>query len=72
MTTHQYQYEVDARTCIRCAACATVAPGLFALDGPAARALRSPIDDVERRACAAALLLCPTTAIHRREATDGA
>jgi ferredoxin len=64
-------YEVDARKCIRCAACATVAPGLFVVDGPAARAVRAPADDAERWSCEAALLLCPTSTIRRREVSNG-
>ena len=60
-------YEVDARRCIRCAACASVAPGLFAIEGQAAAAVRAPADDAERWRCEVAVLLCPTSTIRRRE-----
>ena len=65
------RHEVDARACIRCGACASVAPELFAVDGPVARVLREPAGEAEQRACAAALLLCPTSAVRRREVADG-
>jgi ferredoxin len=58
-------HAVDPRRCIRCAACASVAPALFALDGPSARFVRPPEDDEERAAVEAAVLLCPASAIHR-------
>jgi ferredoxin len=61
------RYQVDGRRCIRCAACATVAEGLFVVEAQSARMLRAPADEAERHACEAALLLCPTSAI-RREA----
>jgi ferredoxin len=64
-------YEVDARKCICCAACASIAPGLFVVDGTAARVVRAPADDAERWSCEAAVLLCPTSTIRRRELTDG-
>ena len=70
MTTPRY--EVDPRKCIRCAACASVAPDLFAVDQPTARVVRDPQGEEEERSCESALLLCPTGALRRFEAPDGA
>jgi ferredoxin len=54
---------VDTARCIRCAACATVAPEHFAVAGGKARVTRAPATATELRACAAAATLCPTQAI---------
>ena len=59
----QTKYAVDGRVCIRCAACATVAPEHFVVRGGPARALRSPENERERNDCRAAAALCPTQAI---------
>ncbi len=56
-------FAIDARACIRCAACATVAPENFIVKAGPARLRRSPQTVVERRACEAARVLCPTQAI---------
>ena len=55
---------VDASACVRCAACATVAPECFSVEarGPA-RVLRQPGSAPELSACEAAAALCPTQAI---------
>jgi ferredoxin len=55
---------VDAKTCIRCAACATVAPQLFQVGAGKARVVRQPETAAEVTAAAAAAVLCPTQAIH--------
>jgi ferredoxin len=56
-------FAVDPRTCIRCAACATVSPGHFTVDAGPARLLRPPANARETRACLAASALCPTHAV---------
>lgn len=56
-------YTIDARTCIRCAACATVAPEIFLVKGGPARVRRAPKDALEVSGCEAARALCPTQAI---------
>ena len=56
-------YAVDPRTCIRCAACATIAPANFAVRVGPAKLLRNPQTPRERRACAASAAICPTQAI---------
>jgi ferredoxin len=61
-------FVIDARRCIRCGACATVAAGLFSIDGTTATLPPRALNDEERRACEAAVLLCPTLAIRRGEA----
>jgi ferredoxin len=58
-------YLVDPRRCIRCGACATAAHGLFTLEGATADGPRHALTPDQRRACEAALLLCPTSAIRR-------
>ena len=64
--------EVRAQACIRCAACASVAPGLFAVDRGPARVLRAPETDAERLAAQAAAILCPAGAVHGpEEGRDG-
>ena len=63
--------EVRAEACIRCAACASVAPGLFAVDRGPARLLRMPRTEAERLAARAAALLCPTGAVRGPEERDG-
>jgi ferredoxin len=53
--------EVLATRCIRCASCAILAPGVFAV-AQRARVLRQPTP-AETRACTAAALVCPTGAV---------
>jgi ferredoxin len=62
-----WSLEVRAGSCIRCAACASVAPGLFAVDRGPARVLRAPETDEERLAARAAAALCPTGAVRGPE-----
>jgi ferredoxin len=58
------RYAVDATRCIRCAACSTLAPGLFALRGDGAAAVvREPRDEDERVLAQAAQINCPAAAI---------
>ncbi len=54
---------VDAPHCIRCAACATVAPAHFAVARGPAKLTRAPETAAERRRCTQAAALCPTEAI---------
>ena len=56
-------YSIDARACIRCAACATVAPAHFAVGAGTAKLLRPPATPEERFSCEAAAKLCPTKAV---------
>jgi ferredoxin len=63
-------FSVDGKTCIRCAACATVAPQNFSVRAGPARVLKPAETPREQRACAAAKLICPTKAIS--EGGDGA
>jgi len=58
-------YQVIASACIRCAGCATVAPGLFEVGPRAARASRAPASPLEHGLSRAAALLCPSGAIVR-------
>ena len=59
-------YAVDARACVRCAACATVAPAHFSVGAGPARMLRAPANERERTACEAATIICPTQAISKK------
>jgi ferredoxin len=54
---------VDPRACIRCAACATVAPAHFSVGAGPARVFRAPVEASEIRSCEGAAALCPTQAI---------
>ena len=65
-------FEVDARRCIRCGACALLCPGVFAMAQDAARVARQPRDGGERRLARVALLNCPTSSIRTRAATAAA
>jgi ferredoxin len=56
-------YAIDARTCIRCAACATVAPDNFLVRAGPARVRQQPRNPFEGAGCEAARVLCPTQAI---------
>jgi len=62
--------QVRAQACIRCAACASVAPELFAVDRGPARLVRAPETDAERLAARAAAVLCPTGAVRVEEERD--
>jgi ferredoxin len=50
--------------CVRCGACTTIAPAIFAMDTTAAIVARQPERDAEIRDCDAAILNCPANAIH--------
>jgi ferredoxin/rubrerythrin len=56
-------YRVDAPACIRCGACATVAPRHFSVKVGTAKVVRNPETPEEKLACDAAAVLCPTEAI---------
>lgn len=58
---------IDPSACVRCAACAAVAPAVFELSRKGIRVLRPPADRAEAAACRAAALICPTRAIAYRE-----
>jgi ferredoxin len=55
--------EVDLPTCIRCAACSALAPGVFAVTKKGTRVLRQPTSDAERALVRVAALVCPTKAV---------
>ena len=55
-----------AETCIRCAACSTLAPGIIAMAEDAAVFLRQPATAEEVSATEAALFNCPMMAIRKR------
>jgi ferredoxin len=59
-----FSYSVDAKACIRCAACATIAPRHFQVKQGPAKVLRSAETERERAGCDAAMRICPTQAIH--------
>jgi ferredoxin len=63
-------YTVDADACIGCGACSSLAPTLFAIEDQRSRVLRRPETDDEQRLVEAALLVCPTSAIRRRDHVD--
>ena len=54
---------VDLSACVRCAACAILAPRIFELTRKGTRVVRQPSDDRERAACRVAAVVCPTQAI---------
>ena len=54
---------VDPAGCLRCAACASLAPELFAIGAHASRSLRAPATPEETARVRAAALLCPAQAI---------
>lgn len=58
----EVRYTVDVDRCIRCGACAIVAPAIFAVSRRVALR-RQPSSDEEVAACAVAALVCPTQAI---------
>jgi len=59
-------FAVDAAKCIRCAACSTVAPGLFSLREGDVTLLRQPRTETELLLAEVALLACPASAISTR------
>ena len=57
------ELHVERERCIRCGACASLAPGVFALQGEAYAIARQPASDDERVLATAALINCPSHAI---------
>jgi ferredoxin len=68
------EVEIDEGRCIRCGACALLAPGVFEMGSTASRVRRDPAAGGERVFAQAAVLICPTLAIRlrARPASDGA
>jgi ferredoxin len=64
-------YRVDESACVRCGACSSLAPGVFAMDAGGSRVARQPESDAETRLAEAALLNCPTAAIKRARSDAG-
>jgi ferredoxin len=58
-------FRVDAQACVRCGACSSLAPMVFAMDAERSRVARQPGTAEELRLAEAALLNCPTAAIKR-------
>lgn len=56
-------WAIDPKACIRCAACATVAPDHFVVKGGPAKLGRPAQNAAERTSCHAAAVICPTQAI---------
>jgi ferredoxin len=59
-------YSVLAKGCVRCAACSTLAPAIFAMGDATAFILRQPATEDEVALAEAALFNCPTLAIRKR------
>lgn len=57
---------IDPGVCIRCAACAVVAPSLFDVSRKGSRLRRQPSSDDDHQALLAAAAVCPTRAISTR------
>ncbi len=64
-------YTVEPGTCIRCGACATVAPAHFQVKQGPAKAVRPATTDREAAACEAARFICPTQAIASAADAEG-
>lgn len=56
-------FAVNQDDCIRCAACSTIAPGIFRVLESGAHIIRQPASEVEVGQCEAAIANCPTAAI---------
>ncbi|SHN10274.1 ferredoxin [Streptomyces yunnanensis] len=67
MSAVAWKVEIDPGLCIASGSCPAIAPELFALDGPRARALREEIPEDERALDAAEV--CPAMAITVRDAS---
>ncbi|MBL8956427.1 MAG: ferredoxin [Myxococcaceae bacterium] len=65
-------YSIEGKSCIRCGACATVAPAHFHVKVGPAKVLRAADGDRELSACEAARLICPTQAILKGDAQQAA
>lgn len=59
-------YSVHVEGCVRCAACSTLAPGIFAMGEEAAIVLRQPSTKQDVALAEAALFNCPLLAIRKR------
>lgn len=64
MSAGTSHYRVDAPACIRCGACATIAPRHFSVRVGTAKVVRPAATPEEKRSCDAAAVICPTSAIH--------
>jgi ferredoxin len=62
MRTSMREVRVEIERCIRCGACAIVAPATFEVSKKV-RVIRQPTTDDEAAACAIAALICPAQAI---------
>jgi ferredoxin len=60
-------YSVTPESCLRCAACSTLAPGIVAMGDNAAIVVRQPVTKQEIARTEAALFNCPVSAIRRRK-----
>ncbi len=59
-------YSVITEDCLRCGACSTLAPAVFAMGAAGAIVLRQPNDQEELASAEAALFNCPRLAIRKR------
>lgn len=72
MTAEGRTYAVDSSRCIGCAACSSLAPGVFRTEHGLCRVRRQALPEEDGR-CRAAIFTCPTRAIHRaRDDAPGA
>jgi len=62
----EVRYAVVVEKCLRCGACASLAPGLIAMNDSAAFMVRQPVSSEELRMTEAALFNCPVLAIRKR------
>nr|WP_180985496.1 ferredoxin [Streptomyces sp. CB02959] len=67
MTAVAWKVEIDPGLCIASGSCPAIAPDLFVLDGPHARAAQDEIAEDERALDAAEV--CPAMAITVRDAS---
>jgi ferredoxin len=70
-TTPMIAYRIDEQRCVRCGACSSLAPTVFAIDAAGSRVAHQPETEAERRLAEAALLNCPTAAIKRAGGRSG-
>jgi ferredoxin len=66
------EYSVVDDACLRCGACATLAPGIIAMGDTVAQIVRQPATPEEVTAADAALFNCPVLAIRKGAARRGA
>jgi ferredoxin len=64
--TNVSRFELDKATCLFCGACASIAPDHFFVDvrKEIAQITNQPKDAEELKACRAAMINCPGSAIH--------